>query len=261
MYSRITTDSRRESSFLKSSLNSSLLESEQGPSRRSFLGRESIDRREDTITGLQKANDLLKRQSYQNMVELLQVNNEGQITTQRNEIFKLKMQVEELTRKLEKAEKVVRDSEVIIQQKNKQIETLDRDKSALMIANQNLENQVRDKDQKVQTITEQLGVFKSKQEHNGYIINDKDSKIEQLQHEVNKLHEYVDQQTYLNNKIYIDEIDTWKKKFFEMNREFKQCKEQLMLAQAEMESACITRDSVVSKARVNIIIILHRILQ
>ena len=34
-----------------------------------------------------------------------------------------------------------------------------------------------------------------------------------------------------------------------------------MLAQAEIESACITKDSVVSKARANIIIILHRILQ
>lgn len=45
----------------------------------------------------------------------------------------------------------------------------------------------------------------------------------------------------------LEEVNAWKMKFIELNRSYNTLQEKLTIAQAEMDSACKTRDSIISK--------------
>ncbi|CAD8059908.1 unnamed protein product [Paramecium primaurelia] len=70
-------------------------------------------------------------------------------------------------------------------------------------------------------------------------IQDKDKEIEEANQYIQELHGQLEEQTTNveeKHKYLFDEVNTWKKKFIEQNKEFHQKQEELMILQAELDN-------------------------
>ncbi|CAD8063146.1 unnamed protein product [Paramecium sonneborni] len=104
---------------------------------------------------------------------------------------------------------------------------------------QQLVNTIKILQEEIQQLQEKLEQKQNVIDGQDRQIQEKDKEIEEANQYIQELHGQLEEQTTNveeKHKYLFDEVNTWKKKFIEQNKEFHQKQEELMILQAELDN-------------------------
>ncbi|KAM3140568.1 hypothetical protein pb186bvf_007380 [Paramecium bursaria] len=194
------------------------------------------------------ASDKIEKQHYTVRSDVLTEEQQKQFFVFRNENFKLKLQNDELTRKVTHLLAVIHELELKLkfkeQEEKPKIVEKRPDQPPIKqrpIVDTKTQAELEEKDQQIKKLQEEIDKLKLQMDKQQQLLKEKDKQLQDnqilitdLKNQITSLHIQFDSQT--THQTIIDEVSAWKTKYAELNRDYKNTKEELTMLKAEVES-------------------------